>query len=442
MCGRGRGRASPWGLARLRRDNTSPSSRAGSNVLMIGWPTLWKWCGRVLVAESCRNSRRDHKSCRVEGATHEPPMRRQSSHRRRWPVTSRPGSSDCRLPSLIPDYDAAGSVRWTFTSSSGWPVLPKAIRSRTTCALPSRRARCTAPLRTVADRVDLRFQPLVAGRISPVNSPIWPESPSVNPASPPRAVPTSRRGSRAASSSRGGSIDLLAVEMGAGNVTCLENVPRQAGRQRHRKTRPAPSRGAQPPGPPCPRGASTSSSSSRCELVARAMTCECCSLSLHASKLLTSNPRSLRTQPFACSGFHPARWERLWGRPQDSSGVWIPASCRRRAAGLCDSGQVSELQTPDRPRQGWVVDALEPVAFVQVGRLLGHPDRGRYPAEQVTHSPTSSRSACLIARPRPGDPCGQVRRPARSATSSYGHAQDVRGVGRSMISMSRSETAR
>src|SRR5487761_455811 len=29
-------------------------------------------------------------------------------------------------------------------SSSGWPVLPKAIRSRTTLARPSRRARCTA----------------------------------------------------------------------------------------------------------------------------------------------------------------------------------------------------------------------------------------------------------------------------------------------------------
>ncbi len=65
------------------------------------------------------------------------------------------------------------------------------------------------------------------------------------------------------------------------------------------------------------------------------------------------------------------------------------------------------------------------------------------PTEQVTHSPTSSRSARLIARPTPRGPRRTTSGvPARFSDASSIDMRKTSGVCRSMISMSRSETAR
>src|SRR6266853_3986199 len=122
--------------------------------------------------------------------------------------------------------------------------------------------------------------------------------------------------------------------------------------------------------------------------------------------------------------------ERLWGRPQELERGVDPRELQAAGAGLCDSGQVSELQTPeDRDKVG-VVDALEPVAFIQVGRLLGHPDRGRYP-DRAGDAFANLISERLLDRQAnaPGTHADQVRRTGEVQRRFVdGHAQDVRGV--------------
>src|SRR5207302_6958094 len=76
-------------------------------------------------------------------------------------------------------------------------------------------------------------------------------------------------------------------------------------------------------------------------------------------------------------GMHAREAELLDARPQELQ--WSAHAGFRQSprAGFCDARQVGELKALENRDQVRVIDALEPVALVEVGRLLGHPYRRR-----------------------------------------------------------------
>src|SRR5260221_728330 len=53
-------------------------------------------------------------------------------------------------------------------------------------------------------------------------------------------------------------------------------------------------------------------------------------------------------------------------------------SAQAARGGFGDAGQVRQLQAGEDLNQVRVIDALQPIALVEVRRLFGHPDRGRH----------------------------------------------------------------
>jgi len=76
---------------------------------------------------------------------------------------------------------------------------------------------------------------------------------------------------------------------------------------------------------------------------------------------------------------HPGQSQLLGRGPQEVQRRVDPAETKAAGGGLGDAGEVGELKAFEDGDQVRVVDALEPVALVQVARLFGHPDRSRDP---------------------------------------------------------------
>ena len=68
-----------------------------------------------------------------------------------------------------------------------------------------------------------------------------------------------------------------------------------------------------------------------------------------------------------------------WRRPQKLNRGLDAGACKASCCGVRDAGQVGELEGLEDGDEVGVIDAPQPVALVEVGRLLGHPDRGRRP---------------------------------------------------------------